>query len=215
MGRRDLQLTGRLETGGNTERPELTRSEYLRLLVTARANGWERAFFLVKLFGITALPVRTIPCVTVEAVAAGEIIEASGGSTQRFRVPPTLRAELLQYARRQGVTSGPLFTTRNGAPVTRSGLSACIQSLAKEADIAPEKCNPRCLRKLCQKTLAGIEANVTLLIQRTYDCLLETEQMTVGWAGSRGPEVTAPSEVFKMAFSAIQNERDQNGRDPS
>ena len=47
--------------------PELTRTEYLRLLQTARALGRERVYLLVKLFGTTGLTVQELEKVTVEA----------------------------------------------------------------------------------------------------------------------------------------------------
>ena len=65
-------------------------------------------------------------------------------------------------------------------------MTAAIQGLAHDARVVPEKCNPRCLRKLYQSTMAGIEASVRLLVEQTHDRLLEQEQLTVGWeAGSR------------------------------
>ena len=49
LGRRDLQSVGSLEV--DDVQPELTRTEYLRLLTTARALDKERLYLLVKLFG--------------------------------------------------------------------------------------------------------------------------------------------------------------------
>ena len=40
--------------------PELTRTEYLRLLQTARALNRERVYLLVKLFGTTGLTVQLL-----------------------------------------------------------------------------------------------------------------------------------------------------------
>ena len=48
-----------------TEQPELTREEYLRLLQTARILEKERAYLLVKLLGTTGLPVHLLDAVTV------------------------------------------------------------------------------------------------------------------------------------------------------
>ena len=66
LGRRDLQYVGFLET--DDVQPELTRTEYLRLLTTARALDKERLYLLVKLFGCTGIPVQELPRVTVAAL---------------------------------------------------------------------------------------------------------------------------------------------------
>ena len=59
LGRRDLQFVGALEV--EDVQPELTRTEYLRLLTTARALDKERLYLLVKLFGCTGIPVQELP----------------------------------------------------------------------------------------------------------------------------------------------------------
>ena len=55
LGCREFQLTGRLSCGRDAQL-ELTRSEYLRLLSTARALRQERVYLLIKLFTSTGLP---------------------------------------------------------------------------------------------------------------------------------------------------------------
>ena len=80
-----------------------------------------------------------------------------------------------------------MFVTRSGRSLSRTAVTAAIQSLAGDAQVAPEKCNPRCLRKLCQTTLAEIEADVRRLVEQTRDQLLEQEQRLVGWEARDPP----------------------------
>lgn len=175
-GRRDLQI-GQVPMEPDPILPELSRAEYLRLLQAAKLLGKRRTYLLVMLFGAMDLPLRSLRCVTVEAVQGGWILCAP----QRLRVPPCLRSELLAYAGDEGIVSGPVFLTRNGAVLPRSGVNHCLQSLAGAARVALEKCNPRCLRRLCLATQEGIRGNLELLAEQTYDRLLETEALTVGW----------------------------------
>ena len=56
-----------------------------------------------------------------------------------------------------------------------------IRRLCPAAQVAEEKGNPRCLRKMYQATRESIERNVALLVERAQDRLLEEEQLTVGW----------------------------------
>ena len=44
-----------------------------------------------------------------------------------------------------------------------------------------EKASPKCLRQMYQRTRKEIEDNVSRLIEREYDWLLENEQAKVGW----------------------------------
>lgn len=174
-GRRDLQA-GQLPINEETPLPELTRNEYLRLLQTAKLLGKRQTYLLVLLFGTMDLPLRALSCVTVEAVREGWVFVP-----RRLRVPSCLRAELLTYAEEQGIGSGPVFCTRYGKLMDRGNINTRIQALSRDARVAPEKCNPRCLRKLCIATQENIRANLELLAEQTYDRLLENEALTVGW----------------------------------
>ena len=163
----------------NTEevQPELTRSEYLRLLSAARTLGKEQAYLLVKVFACTGVRVQDLPQVTVEAVQEGRLLLHK----QLVSLPPSLCDELLSYAGKKGVSHGSLFVTRNGKPLSRTNVTALVQRLAGAARVSPEKCNPRCLRKLYQETLRGIQQNVAVLIEQAHQRLVEQEQIRVGW----------------------------------
>ena len=79
------------------------------------------------------------------------------------------------------MTAGPVFVTRSGKPLRRTQVTGEIQSLAGTARVAPEKCNPRCLRKLYLTTQAEIERSVQLLAEQAYERMLDTEQLAAGW----------------------------------
>ena len=182
LGRRELQLTGQLSPESDVQ-PELTRTEYLRLLSTARALGQERVYLLIKLFASTGLQVHELGLVTVEAAGAG-VLPRTGGEAP-VRLPGCLREELLDYARRQGIPSGPIFRTRSGRPCGRTGVSESIRRLCRDARVPPEKGNPRCLRKLYLTTQAEIQANVAQLVEQAHHRLLEVEQASIGWEDHR------------------------------
>lgn len=88
LGCREFQLTGRLSCGRDAQL-ELTRSEYLRLLSTARALRQERVYLLIKLFTSTGLPVHELEQVTVEAAGEGGPAPPGGGDAPApARLPP-------------------------------------------------------------------------------------------------------------------------------
>lgn len=138
-GCREFQLTGRLSCGRDAQL-ELTRSEYLRLLSTARALRQERVYLLIKLFTSTGLPVHELEQVTVEA--AGEGVLLLPGEAMPQRLPDCLRRELLDYARRRGISSGPIFVTRTGRPCGRAGVSVSIRPALPGCPGPPGKGQP-------------------------------------------------------------------------
>jgi len=180
MGAREFQVTDKLEVSDEFQ-PELTRSEYLRLLSAARLLGRERTYLLVKVFGNSDLPVQELEHLTVEAAQRGALSVRYNCSTEVIRFPRGVCRELLAYAEREGIRSGPIFLTRGGKPVDRSNVTVAIRHLCAAANVPEEKGSPRCLRKLHQATRAGIERNIALLVEQAQDRLLEDEQLAVGW----------------------------------
>ena len=175
-GHRELQVEKPLKRDHGIQ-PELTRGEYLRLLSTARALGREREYFLIKVFAATGLTLRDLPHLTAEAVRDGTIrLRASV-----LHIPGCLQAELLSYIQREGIAAGPVFITRSGAPIGRNNITRMIQGLCRDARVDGQKATPRCLKKLYQTTQAGIQANISLLVEQAHDRLLETEQLAIGW----------------------------------
>ena len=181
---REYQAPAQIKLEEDDEiQPELTRKEYLRLLSAARALNRERLYLLVKTFAVLGLSIQQLSRLTAEAVDRGKIPPGSG--QPGVDIPQCLRTELAAYIRREGICRGPVFITRSGKPISRTGVTACIQQLARDARVPPEKCNPRCLRKLCQSTKEGIRQNLSLLVEQAYGRLLEQEQAAVGWTEDR------------------------------
>lgn len=174
-GRRDLQARHTQQDG--PIQPELTRSEYLRLLSTARLLEKQRIYLIVKVFGTLGLLVQELCLLTVRAVHQGQLEL----KTRTVYLPRCLQMELSDYIEQENIRSGPVFVTASGAPLARSYISASIRALGSEARVADEKCNPRCLKKLCCTTQGNIREDLELLFEQTYERLLEKEQRSIGW----------------------------------
>lgn len=175
-GYRDLQLGEPLKCSEDVQ-PELTRSEYLQLLSAARRLGKERTYLLVKVFAATGVTIQELPLITVEAAEAGRLALP----TLVLRIPPCLRTELLDYAERKDIVSGPVFVTKTGKHMNRNGVTMSIQALCRVAQVPEGKANPRCLRRLYQATQQSIMDNIAFLVEQAQDRLLEKEQLTIGW----------------------------------
>ncbi len=180
IGHREYQLAGQLKEE-KLPMPELSRAEYLHLLQTAKVLNKEKVYLLIKLFAATGLYAQELPEVTVEAVKEGKIICDQNKYKQIVTVPACLKKELLDFANKNGVLSGPIFQTRDGRPMHRTYVSAVIRNLCEDAKVPSEKGNPKSLRKLYLSTKAGIESNISLLVEQAMERMMEQEQFSIGW----------------------------------
>ena len=181
LGRREWQYTDAPDALKADIQPELTRSEYLRLLQAAKHLGRERTYLLIKTMGGAGVRLQELGQLTVEAVRRGGVQAEHYGCKRQIRLPRLLREELIAYAGREGIDSGPVFVTKEGAPMLRSSVWNSVNSMASTARVQPEKANPRCLQRMYQTTYQGVWDNVAALTEQAYQRMLEEEQLTVGW----------------------------------
>lgn len=178
---REYQSTVKASVDDTAIQPELSRNEYLRMLSAAKAIGDERLYLIIKLFGTTGIAVQEFGKVTVEAVRSGTIVTFPNRNRLALRIPACVQSELLEYAKEKGIKSGPIFLTREGRPLGRTTLSNMVPHIARYAKVEESKCTPRCLQKLYAETWDTIKSNVNVMLQMTYDKLLEQEQVIYGW----------------------------------
>lgn len=178
---REYQSTVKASVDDTAIQPELSRNEYLRMLSAAKAIGDERLYLIIKLFGTTGIAVQEFDKVTVEAVRSGTIVTFPNRNRLALRIPACVQSELLEYAKEKGVKSGPIFLTSEGRPLGRTTLSNMVPHIARYAKVEENKCTPRCLQKLYAETWDTIKSNVNVMLQMTYDKLLEQEQVIYGW----------------------------------
>ena len=180
LGLKEYQLDNQLRPQ-NENLPEISRSEYLRLLRTARALDRECEYLLIKLFASTGITITEVPKVTVEAAEAGRIETQPSNNKLVIRLPHCLQKELLNYTARNGIYQGPIFLSRGGKAMSRTNITQKIHRICAMSGVPEEKGNPRCLKKLYQTTRAGIEANFDLLVEQAMERQMEAEQESIGW----------------------------------
>lgn len=185
LGYRQWQVVN-FHHGYEEVQPELTRTEYLRLLQTARQMEKKKTYLLIKIMGGAGIRIQELSQLTVESVNRGILQLESHNCKQKrmVRLLPVLRQELLTYARGEGIKSGPIFVTGRGTPLPRSRVYYLVNSISHDARVDEEKANPRCLWKMYQTTYEGIRANIDLLTEQAYERMVEEEQISVGWDAS-------------------------------
>ena len=145
------------------EEKELTKAEYMRLVNTAKQKGNERLNLLIQTICGTGIRVSELQYITVEAVKCGEAVVSLKGKTRSVFIVRELQKKLLRYAAEQKITSGAIFITRTGKPMSRTNIWREMKSLCEQAGVNPQKVFPHNLRHLFARTFYGIEKDIAKL----------------------------------------------------
>lgn len=182
LGRREFQIYDFLKEQEIVQ-PELTRTEYLRLLQAAKTQEKEKVYLLVKVLGGAGLRIQELPQLTAEAVRAGavELRYHNDRCRRVLRIPAELQRELLAYIRREDIAGGPVFRTAAGSPIARTYAVKLLRSVSGAAHVEAEKATPRCLWNMYCATRETILGSISVLADQVYDRMLEQEQRTTGW----------------------------------
>ena len=145
------------------EEKELTNAEYLRLVNTAKQKGNERLCLLIQTICSTGIRVSELPYITVEAVRHGAAVVSLKGKTRSVFIVRELQKKLLRYAAEHKITSGAIFVTRNGKPMSRTNIWREMKNICNEAGVSTRKVFPHNLRHLFARTFYGIEKDIAKL----------------------------------------------------
>ena len=142
---------------------ELTKEEYNRLILAAKAKSSSRLFLIIQAICSTGIRVSEHRFITREALERGRITIYNKGKERVVFLPKKLKKCLLQYCRQNGIYSGPVFVTKNGTPVNRCNVWAEMKALCKEAGVSPEKVFPHNLRHLFAVTYYRMQKDIVHL----------------------------------------------------
>ena len=142
---------------------ELTKEEYNRLILAAKAKSISRLFLMIQAICSTGIRVSEHRFITREALERGRITIYNKGKERVVFLPKKLKKCLLQYCRQNGIYSGPVFVTKNGTPVNRCNVWAEMKALCKEAGVSPEKVFPHNLRHLFAVTYYRMQKDIVHL----------------------------------------------------
>ncbi len=175
-GRRNMHLSVS-SVPRSAQLPQLTRKEYLKLLSFVKKHGSERDYLVIKTLATIDISITELSLLTVEACQKGEI-EFPGH--QEIRIPDSMKQELLSYIGKNGLTSGSVFLSNRGNPMDRLNITHRIERYGLEAGIEREKCTPRALHDLYERTQEEITQRLLSLHMKEYEKLLKEEQKKVG-----------------------------------
>ena len=131
---------------------ELGREDYERLITAARESGRERIALVMETICATGIRVSEVRYITVEAAKEGRTTISLKGKIRTILLPGKLCRRLLKYAKKQKITSGEIFLTRNGTHLSRRQIWAEMKRLCRAAGVAAGKVFPHNLRHLFART---------------------------------------------------------------
>lgn len=167
-----------------SEEKELTRAEYIRLLEAANAKHNERLNLIIQTICGTGIRVSELQYITVEALHNGEAIVNCKGKNRRVFIVPELKKKLLRYVKEQGFSTGTVFVTRNGKPVSRNSIWKDMKALCEQANVSPRKVFPHNLRHLFARTFYGIEKDIAKLADILGHASINTTRIYIVTTGA-------------------------------
>ena len=141
---------------------ELSREEYARLMETICATG---------------IRVSEVRYITAEAVREGRTEIALKGKIRTILLPGKLCRKLEKYARQKKITSGELFLTRSGRPMSRKQIWAEMKGVCRAAGVAPSKVFPHNLRHLFARCFYRVSRDVAKLADVLGHSSIETTRI--------------------------------------
>lgn len=167
-----------------SEEKELTRAEYFRLLDAANKKHNERLNLIIQTICGTGIRVSELEYITVEAVQRGEAVVNCKGKNRRIFIVPELRKKLLRYTKEQQISTGIVFITRTGKPISRNNIWREMKSLCEEAGVSPSKVFPHNLRHLFARTFYGIEKDIAKLADILGHASINTTRIYIVTTGA-------------------------------
>lgn len=170
---------------------DLSRTEYLRLLQTARAQGKQRLCLVMQTICSTGIRVGELRFITVAAVSTGRVTVTGKGKCREILLPRTLCKRLKRYLKQiqrwpQESTkeesvqcTESVFLTSGGKPLDRSNLWREMRALCKAAGVDSRKVFPHNLRHLFAKTFYAIDKDIAKLADLLGHASIETTRIYI------------------------------------
>ena len=156
---------------------ELDRADYEKLIAAALSLGRERITLVMETICATGIRVGEVPFITVEAACRGRTDVALKGKVRTIFIPDRLCRRLLQYARKQKITSGEIFLTRSGRGISRKQVWAEMKAVCRKAGVADSKVFPHNLRHLFARAFYQASRDVVKLADVLGHSSIETTRI--------------------------------------
>lgn len=146
-----------------SEREELSRDEYTRIVQTAMVTGNERLALMIQTICSTGIRISELSFLTVEAVARRVMDVDCKGKVRTVFLTDGLCERLSSYAEKMNIGSGGIFITKSGKPMDRSNIWREMKAVGAMAGVDPQKVFPHNLRHLFARVYYSQEKDLLRL----------------------------------------------------
>lgn len=160
-----------------TREKELNRSEYQKLVNTARAGKNERLALLIEAICATGIRVSEVKYLTIEAIRKGRADISLKGKIRTILIPGKLAKKLKYYAKKKKITTGEVFLTRNGTGMSRKQIWAEMKAICKKAGVEASKVFPHNLRHLFARAFYKVSKDIVRLADVLGHSSIETTRI--------------------------------------
>ena len=159
------------------EQRELEKSEYFRLVQTAREQKKDRLVLILQTLCSLGLRISELRFVRVNAIKCGKLQIYNKGKNRNVILPEKLRRQLLSYCRNCHIKAGEIFITRSGKSVDRSNIWREMKKLCEAAKVMRAKIFPHNLRHLFARTYYELKKDVVKLADIMGHSNIETTRI--------------------------------------
>ncbi len=164
------------------EDKELTKGEYQRLV---KAAGSTQLSYVIQTICGTGIRVSELQYITAEAVRSGRASVTCKNKMRVIFIPAPLQKLLTKYMKKAGVTTGPVFVTKNKKPLDRSCIWRNMKALCQKAGVNAEKVFPHNLRHLFARTFYSLERDIVRLADLLGHSSINTTRIYTTETGSQ------------------------------
>lgn len=142
---------------------ELTEEDYRSLLDQARTERDPQLILLLQVLSGTGIRVSELPFLTAEAARRRMAVVRLKGKTRQVPLGETLCRQLLDYAKAQHISTGPIILGKNGHPLDRRRVWEALKRLCAGAGVDPKKVYPHAFRHLFARMFYGMTRDIAKL----------------------------------------------------
>ncbi len=157
----------------------LTVKDLKKLVAEAVRRGEARTQMLLAILAGTGIRVSELRFVTVEALETGSALVTLKGKTREVVLGADLRRLLREYARRTGISAGPLIVSEAGKPLDRRRVWEALKRLCEGAGVDPRRVFPHAFRHLFARVYYSLTRDLARLADQLGHRALDTTRIYV------------------------------------
>lgn len=158
---------------------ELTEQEFRALVAQARRIGDEQTAVLLVAMSGSGVRVSEVQFLTVEAAQQRMATISLKGKTRHIPLGEKVCTELLRFAKKQRITTGPIFLGKHGKPLDRRRIWERMKRLCHGAGVDPKKVHPHALRHLFARLFYNLTQDIAKLADLLGHSSIETTRIYI------------------------------------